>query len=172
MKILSVLAGFVMLCTVLGCTQSSPQAVELKQYPLDTMDGVITQTGVEIDKTISSDGKGALKIVATEPTVVRLFETGDLDVENARITYQAKVRTEGVEGQTFLEMWCGFTGKGEFFSRGLQSPLSGTMNWTTVETPFFLQKGQNPDNIKLNLVINGKGTVWIDDIKLIKGPLQ
>lgn len=46
------------------------------------------------------------------------------------------------------------------------------MKWTTVETPFFLQKGQNPDNIKLNLVVNGKGTVWIDDIKLIKGPLQ
>jgi hypothetical protein len=69
-------------------------------------------------------------------------------------------------------MWCGFTGKGEFFSRGLQRPLSGTMEWTTVEIPFFLQKGQNPDNIKLNLVVNGKGTVWIDDIKLIKGPLQ
>jgi hypothetical protein len=46
------------------------------------------------------------------------------------------------------------------------------MKWTTVETPFFLQKGQNLDNIKLNLVVNGKGTVWIVDIKLIKGPLQ
>lgn len=37
--------------------------------------------------------------------------------------------------------------------------------------PFFLQKGENPDNVKLNLVIEGKGTVWIDDIHLYKGPL-
>jgi len=110
--------------------------------------------------------------VAKEPTVVRLFELGDIDVENARLIYQAKVRTEGVEGQVFLEMWCHFPGKGEFFSRGLQTPLTGTTNWTTEETPFFLKKGENPDNVKLNLVINGKGTAWIDDIRVLKGPLQ
>ena len=171
-KILAAFAGLLLIIAVTGCQKSSTEAVELKHYPLDNMEGVITQSGVEIDKGISGDGKGSLKIVAIGQTVVSLFETGDLDVENARITYQAKVRTEGLEGQAFLEMWCGFTGKGEFFSRGLQRPLSGTMEWTTVEIPFFLQKGQNPDNIKLNLVVNGKGTVWIDDIKLIKGPLQ
>ena len=107
-----------------------------------------------------------------EPTVIRLFETGDIDIEDARLIYQAKVRTEGVQGQVFLEMWCHFPGKGEFFSRGLQSPVSGTTEWTSVETPFFLQKGENPDNVKLNLVIDGTGTVWIDDIRLIKGPLK
>ncbi len=49
---------------------------------------------------------------------------------------------------------------------------TGTTNWTTMETPFFLKKGENPDNIKLNLVIKGKGTVWIDDIRLLKAPLS
>jgi hypothetical protein len=111
-------------------------------------------------------------MVATEPTAVRLFELGDIDVENARLIYQAKVRTEGVEGQVYLEMWCHFPGKGEFFSRGLQTPLTGTTNWTTEETPFFLKKGENPDNVKLNLVINGKGTAWIDDIRVLEAPLQ
>ena len=62
-------------------------------------------------------------------------------------------------------------GKGEFFSRGLQSPLTGTTNWTTEETPFLLKKGEKPDLVKLNLVINGKGTAWIDDVLLLKGPL-
>jgi hypothetical protein len=104
--------------------------------------------------------------------VVRLFELGDIDVENARLIYQAKVRTEGVEGQVYLEMWCPFPGKGEFFSQGLQTLLTGTTNWTTEETPFFLKKGENPDNVKLNLVINGKGTAWIDDIRVLKSPLQ
>ena len=146
--------------------------VELKKFPIDSLEGIITQSGVQFDKELSSDGNGSLKITATEPTAVRLFELGDIDVENARLIYQAKVRTEGVEGQVYLEMWCHFPGKGEFFSRGLQTPLMGTTNWTTEETPFFLKKGENPDNVKLNLVINGKGTAWIDDIRVLKGPLQ
>jgi hypothetical protein len=136
------------------------------------MEEIITQSGVQIDKAVSSDGKGSLRITATEPTVVRLFEVGDIDVANARLIYQAKVRTENVEGKVYLEMWCHFPGKGEFFSRGLQTPLTGTTEWTTEETPFFLQKGENPDNVKLNLIIEGKGTAWIDDIRLLKGPLK
>ncbi|GAG06163.1 unnamed protein product, partial [marine sediment metagenome] len=115
---------------------------------------------------------GSLRITATEPTVVRLFEIGDIDVEDARLIYQAKVRTEEVEGKVFLEMWCHFTGKGGFFSRGLQSPLTGTTGWTTAEIFFFLKDGENPDTVKLNLVVDGKGTAWIDDIHLLRGPLQ
>jgi len=162
----------VMIFVVVGCSKPSKEVVELKRFPVDTMEGIITQSGVEIDKTVSSDGKGSLRIIATEPTVVRLFEVGDIDVENARLIYQAKVRTEGVEGQVYLEMWCHFPGKGEFFSRGLQTPLTGTTGWTTEETPFFLKKGENPDNVKLNLVISSKGTAWIDNIRLIKAPLK
>ena len=166
--VLAVLSMFI----IFGCTQKQSSVFELKKFPVDSMDGVITQTGVEPDSKITSDGKGSLCITADGPTTVRLFEVHGLDVENARLIYQAKVRTEGVEGQVYLEMWCNFPGKGEFFSRGLQSPLSGSTGWTTEETPFFLQKGEKPDYIKLNLVVNGKGAAWIDDIRLLKGPLN
>ena len=156
---------------VTACMQPTTPIAELKAFPLDSLEGVLTQTGVQFDNTISSDGKGSLKIVATEPVTIRLFELGDIDLENARLIYQAKLRTEGVEGQVYLEMWCSFPGKGEFFSRGLQSAVSGTTDWTSQQTPFFLQPGDNPDNVKLNLVITGKGTVWIDDIHVGQGPL-
>ena len=147
-------------------------AIEIKRFALDDMQGLITQSGVSIDKQISSDGNGSLRIEATGPTTIRLFETGDIDIENARLIYQAKVRTENATGKVYLEMWCHFPGKGDFFSRGLTSPLTGTTQWTTLETTFFLKKGQNPDNIKLNLVMDGSGTAWIDDIRLLKGPLN
>jgi len=155
-----------------SCSKPQQQVSELKRFPIESLEGVIAQSSLQFDKEISSDGNGSLRITATEPTIVRLFELGDIDVEDARLIYQAKVRTEGVEGQVYLEMWCSFPGKGEFFSRGLQTPLTGTTNWTSEETPFFLKKGENPHNVKLNLVINGKGTAWIDDIRLLKGPLQ
>jgi hypothetical protein len=46
--------------------------------------------------------------------------------------------------------------------------LSGTTNWTRLEIPFFLKAGENPDNVKLNLVCEGTGTAWVDDIRLVK----
>ena len=173
MKILQ-LSGVVLglaICFTLGCS-SSDAVTELGVFPLDNADGVITRSGVELDPQVSSDGKGSLRIVADGPMVVRLFETGDLDVENARLIYQAKVRTEDVEGAVYLEMYCHFLGQGEFFSRGLQSALKGTNDWTSQETLFMLKKGENPDNVKLNLVFTGKGTAWIDDMRLLKGPLR
>ena len=158
--------------SVAACSESSQEVVELKRFPVDSLDGIITQTGIGFDNEISSDRKGSLRITVAESTVIRLFEISDISLENARLLYQAKVRTKDIQGQVFLEMWCHFPGKGEFFSRSLQSPLSGTTEWTSIETPFFLKKGQKPDLVKLNLVINGNGTAWIDDIHLIKGPLQ
>ena len=172
MRDVAVYVCVVMIVFAVSCSRPSEQVVEIKLFPIDSMEGVITRSDVGIDREISSDGNGSLRITSTKPTVVRLFETGDIDIENARLIYQARLRTENVEGQVYLEMWCHFPGKGEFFSRGLQTPLTGTMEWTTEETPFFLKKGENPDNVKLNLVINGRGTAWIDDIRLLKAPLR
>jgi len=172
MKNVGIFVCVLMIFGLINCSQSTSQVVELQSFPIDNLEGIITQSGVQIDKTTSSDGKGSLRITVSEPAVVRLYEVRDLKIENARLIYQAKVRTEGVEGQAYLEMWCHFPGKGEFFSRGLQDTLTGTNQWITMETPFFLKKGEKPDYVKLNLVINGKGTAWIDDIRLLKGQLM
>ena len=162
----------VMIFVAGGCSKQSNKVTVLKEFPVDNLNEIITQSGVGIVKNVSSDGNGSLRIVAKEPTIVRLFEVDDIDVDDARLIYQAKVRTKDVEGQVYLEMWCHFPGKGEFFSRGLDSPLTGTTNWVTLQIPFFLKKGEKPDYVKLNIVINGTGTVWIDDVRLLKAPLQ
>ena len=171
MKILVFFTCVVMVLTVAGCSKPLTEVSELQYFPVDSTEGII-ESGVQIDEQISSDGSGSLRITATEPTVVRLFEVGDMDIENASLIYRARVRTEDVEGKVYLEMWCSFPDKGEFFSRGLGTALTGTTDWTTEETPFFLKKGENPDNVKLNLVIDGTGTAWIDDIRLLKAPLE
>lgn len=162
----------VMIFVAVGCSKQSNKVTVLKEFPVDNLNEIITQSGVGIVKNVSSDGNGSLRIVAKEPTIVRLFEVDDIDIDDARLIYQARVRTKDVEGQVYLEMWCHFPGKGEFFSRGLDSPLTGTTNWVTLQIPFFLKKGEEPDYVKLNIVINGTGTVWIDDVRLLKAPLQ
>lgn len=171
--------------------------VSHKAYPLDSMEGVLTRDGVAFDEKVSSDAKGSLRIQTTSPdktvvhqriesvmqsagiqttspdkTVIRIFETGPMGIDNKMLIYSAKLRTEKLDGKAYLEMWCGFPDQGEFFSRGLDQPVMGTTEWTTAQTPFRLEAGQIPANVKLNLVIEGAGTVWIDDIKLLSSPLN
>lgn len=145
---------------------------EIESYTLDGTEKVISQQGVGFDSAVSVDGNGSLKITATEPVVINLFETVDIYIENAYLVYSADIKTRGVTGNVYLEMWCVFKDKSEYFSRALDNPFTGTIDWAKQQTPFLLQQGQNPDNVKLNLVINGQGTVWIDNISLLKEPLK
>src|SRR6266849_10527194 len=147
------------------------EAVELTHFPLDSLEGVRATTGVSFDPKISRDGKGSLRVDANEPMTVPLFEVTDVSIENATLLYQASLQTQGLDGKAFLEMWVRIPGKGEFFSRGLDRPVTGTISWMTAITPFFLQAGQKPDVIRLNLVVQGKGRVWIDDVHLMRQPL-
>ena len=81
-----------------------------------------------------------------------------------------KTQLEGA-GTAFLEMWA-HVGGGNYFSKGMNNPIRGKSDWKTIQTPFIFQKGQRPDKLTLNVIINGKGTLWIDDIVLSQEPLK
>jgi hypothetical protein len=166
------LALALVLIVAAGCGQGKKNEIrEIKAWPLNSLDGLLVKHGVEIDNKFSKDGKGSLKITTPGPTTVNLFATGPIPLDKARLIYQAMIRTEDVAGDVYLEMWCGFKGKGEFFSRALQAPQKGTTDWTMQQTPFMLQDDQKPDYVRLNLVITGPGVVWVDDVKLLAAPL-
>lgn len=152
----------------ISCSQPKPKDIVLRSYSLDTLEGIVRPSGMTTDHEIKKEGAAALRVSVSEPSVIPLLETGDIDVENAVLVYRAKIRTQDVQGNVYLEMWCYFAGKGEFFSRALQSPLVGTADWTSQETVFFLKEGENPDNIRLNIVCEGAGTLWLDDLLLLK----
>ena len=141
---------------------------ELKHIPVDDLNGIITQSGIQLDKAVSSDGNGSVKIESIGPVVIQLYNIEDIRIEDAQLVYEAKIKSEGLSGQAYLEMWCVFGDKGEFFSRGFDSVIAGTTGWKAIKTVFNLRKGEMPDQIKLNVVVNGVGKVWIDDIRLSK----
>ena len=152
---------------IVSCNMQT-ESNELKYFPVDNLNDIITQSLVQIDKSVSSDGNGSIKIVAAGPVVVQLYNIDDIQVEDTQLIYEAKIKSDGLNGQAYLEMWCVFKDKGEFFSRGFDTAIAGTTDWKTVSVPFFLKKNEMPDQIKLNVVVNGVGTVWIDDIRLSK----
>ena len=144
------------------------ETVELKHFPIDDLTGIVPQPIVQFDKSVSSDGNGSIRIDVSEPTTIFLYTIDDIHIDSAQIVYVAKVKSENLNGQAYLEMWCVFNDKGEFFSRGLDTAVSGTTDWKTIAVPFLLKKNEMPDQFRLNFVVNGSGTIWIDDIKLIK----
>jgi hypothetical protein len=86
--------------------------------------------------------------------------------------YRAKVKTRDLAAPGFLEMWVRVPDKGQFFSRGLDQTVSGSVDWTSVEISFFFQKGQRADLVKLNVAFQGAGgSLWVKDVELLKGPL-
>lgn len=146
----------------------SVQAQELKKLSLDD----VSSLGLKInsDNTVKVEGSGSVRIETAWPTTVCLGEVTGLDVEDAKLVFKAKVRSD-LDGSAFLEMWVQ-VGEGQYFSKGMNDPVQAKSDWKTIHTPFMFQRGQRPKKATLNLVINGKGTIWIDDIVLSKEHLN
>ncbi len=111
-----------------------PQTIKLFR----ASDPTITQGPISVEQ----DG---WFIDSREKQTIRLFEVQNAGVQQCLLTYRAKMKTDGLQGRAFLEMWCG---------------------------PFYLRSGQTADRIKLNLVVEGAGKIWIKDVELLQTPLK
>lgn len=143
---------------VAACDRGGPPEV-IYTNGLDSLDASLTKTGVTADS-------GALRVDATGPVTLALAEVPLASAEGVLLTYGAKLRSQDLKGQAFLEMWCVVPGRGEFFSRGVDQAITGTTEWVSRQVPFVLEPGQRASLAKLNLVVTGPGTVWIDDLSL------
>ena len=145
--------------------QPEPAGPPQRLRAFTSADRPITQDGIAVE------GNG-WRIESREKRTVRLFEVPDPGVEQCILTYRVQMKTESIQGGAYLEMWCRFPGRGEFFSRGFHHKVTGTTGWASYETPFYLKKGQRPDLIKLNLAVEGAGTAWIRDVEILQTPLK
>jgi hypothetical protein len=162
----------IVLLALCACKPGPDKLPDMALYAdgIDSLRSVITQSGVAFDPAISADGRGSLRIDASGGRTVVMLADVPLDAPKLpRFAYRARLRCEKLEGVAYLEMWMVVEGKGEFFSRALHSQISGTSEWSTHEAPFFLEEGQRPKRAKLNVVVEGTGTVWVDGVTLSAG---
>ena len=143
-------------------------AEDVKKMSLD--DASFASPMIQNDPTVKTEGKGSIKIKTLWPATVNLGEVTSLNIENTKLIYKADVKSD-LEGVAFLEMWAHIGGS-QYFSKGMNDPVKGKSDWKSIQTPFIFQTGQKPDKITLNIVIDGKGTVWIDNAVLSKEPLK
>src|SRR5882672_385820 len=106
------------------------------------------------------------------PTSLHLVTIEHPPVAGPGYVVAGQVRYEGVEGQGYLEMWTVFPDGQRFFSRTLapRGPLAalhGESSWRRFELPFDLSgASQAPSRLEINLVLAGRGTVWLSPIHL------
>jgi hypothetical protein len=141
--------------------QPSGQARVLRRFAIG--EPTITVEGVRADAD-------QWRIDSSTERTVHLFEMPVSGIERCILTYRAQIRTIDSFGRVYLEMWCHVPGRDEFFSKGLQHAVSGGNDWAVCETPCFLNAGERPDLIKLNVVC--AGTIMIKDIELLHTPLK
>lgn len=161
------------LCTALalaGCRDGAgtPQVQTVATHPVDGGESPISNELVRFDEAMTADGNGSWRIDALGTTQARLLDIPVSDIDDTQLIYRAKMRAEALNGKAYLEMWARLPDQNEYFSRSIQTPVTGTTDWVSVQTPFLLEKGQTPDLIRLNVVVEGAGRIWIDDIELVQ----
>lgn len=132
---------------------------------------------------VQMDGRDALKIDNTkEPQGLQLplLTIQKPKIASTQYAVEGEVRYDGVEGDGFLEMWNYFppAGQGqpesEYFSRtlgesGEMGKITGTSGWRKFVLPFNSTGAPDaPTRLQINLILKGKGTVYLGPLKLVQ----
>ncbi|HXC35414.1 MAG TPA: hypothetical protein VNV43_06030 [Candidatus Acidoferrales bacterium] len=127
-------------------------------------------------------GKSIYKFENTNDTPLRVQL---LKIVNPRLSASAyaingQVKYENVQGAGYLEMWSYFPPlksglpEGQYFSRtlgdsGEMGKITGTCDWRDFTLPFDPAGASGPPTrLEINLILPGRGTVYLTPVKLVK----
>jgi hypothetical protein len=167
------IAGILLFVTLVfvSCNKKKPgPPKEVDYFTCNSINRVVAQELVAFDKSVSSDGDGSIMIKTAEPVTVRFLES-KLPGENCKYTYKVKMKTDKLNGDAYLSMDINYPNGGkQSVQQEIQSYLSDNNDWTPMEIT-ITAPNQKPASVLLNVVVDGEGTVWIDDLHLIATPL-
>jgi hypothetical protein len=146
----------------LGCSSPRPSARFIYFNRLDSIDAILTRTGVTLD---TEHGRG-LRIDANHQGTIRLVDVRPHAAEGIELVFRGHLRSRGLSGRAYFEMRCSVPGKGEHSARGLKQAVTGTTDWVQQATPLVLERGERCEIVQLNVVVEGAGVVWVENIGL------
>ncbi len=95
-------------------------------------------------------------------------------IKGPRYAVTGQVRYEGIEGTGYLELWNHFPNGGQYFSRtladvGPMSKLQGSSGWRQFTLPFDATGAPAPTRLVVNVVLPGRGVVYLGPLQLVDG---
>jgi hypothetical protein len=153
-----------------GAPLGGESPIELAHFPLSDA-SVPPGADAVFDPAVSQDGGGSLRVESDRGGRLRLYELDNLrDVQGA-VVYTGFLRSRGLDGHAMLEMWCRPAEGEAVFVRGAATAVAGDSDWKPQEIRFSRPElCRTPVTIELNVLIQGAGTVWIDDLRLWSVP--
>lgn len=141
--------------------------VQIAHFPLSA-ENVPSGADAVFDPDVSQDGGGSLRVVTGEQGGrLRLYRLDDVGPVEGALLYTGFLKSQDLKGMAFFELWCHPAEGNPAFVRGLPRRVTGTSDWKPQELSFSRPATcSNPASVELNVVIQGSGTVWIDNLRL------
>jgi hypothetical protein len=116
----------------------------------------------------------SLKVAGKEGGVsVKVMSVEKPAITSDRYAITGQVKYENVDGSGHLEMWSTFADDNAYFSKtlapsGPMGVISGTSGWRKFSLPFNSKENYYPKELTVSVVLPGKGTVQLKDLKLVQ----
>lgn len=169
LKLSSVLVGILILGSVISIADE-----KIIEFPITGVESIEPSGSAQMDTA----DENALLITTEGETKVELFDIDGSGLGDKKLTYSARMRSEDLtatdetKGIAYLELTVLFPDGEELVVRGPRVPISGTTEWKSADTVLYVDKGGDPQSVNLDLVVDGAGKVWVQDVRLSTRPLR
>jgi len=171
-NIIVILLIHLLLLSLTGCKKQKPLIVD---FPINSLNRVMSKYNLKMDNEISYDGLGSIRVESEDTTTAYLFVLRDIPVKRAKIVWEAYCKSKDLKGEAFLEMGVQIQrnhGKDiETFLNRSEDDISGTTDWQKIEVEFMVLDNK-VNVVQLNLIIEGVGTIWIDQVRFTATPIK
>jgi len=162
-----------LLISIVGCGKKKPL---IYNFPVNSLNRVISKFNLKLDNEVSYDGLSSIRVDSKDTTTAYIFVLYDIPVKRAKLTWEAYCKSEDLKGKAFLEMGVQISKKYrkelESYLHQSKDFLRGTTNWQKIKVEFLVLENLKVDVVQLNLIIEGEGTVWIDQVRFTVLPIR
>ncbi len=158
----------IVFCT--GCSKKVEPPKDIQTFNCDTLDGLLTEGVATVDAQNPAEGTGSLRFAVAQPVTLPIFEI-KLPGDGAKFTLAYKMKVKDFSGDAYGQMDVNYSSGGKQSLNNYQTAMGATTDWQQRELTYTVQRGQKVGSIVLSLILNGSGTVWLDDVHLIRAPL-
>ncbi|HTV41471.1 MAG TPA: hypothetical protein VMF08_12890 [Candidatus Sulfotelmatobacter sp.] len=134
------------------------------------------------DHLVTLDGQSVYKFENTNDTqlTIQLLKIVKPKLSTTAYAITGRVKYDNVQGAGYLEMWNYFPPlrpgmpEGQYFSRtlgdsGEMGKITGSCDWRDFTLPFDPTGASGPPTrLEINLILPGRGTVYLTPVKLVK----
>lgn len=97
---------------------------------------------------------------------LKKVDLGGQSYSGKTLNYSLRTKTMNFEGQAFLELAIRFKGTTTLYRRGFNSKVVNNSDWQTLRVAYPIRPSEKPEIAYLNVIVEGRGTIWFDDIKM------